>query len=200
MTNATKNKAGAMALQALGFRQPEPYVYAWLPNADTMRKLFVKWKDTGFAPVEGYHEACINLYVAMTKMRKNAARLVGLATQADLNNFYRLQHTTVRQNKPSVTKICPYPMIQDDYVYLCLPLNKHPETPKAVTTRVVGIKWAKADTENSLQLFMPSLKHIDKVLKKLMKDPNIVITNQPDLLKARAKLQQRSPALFEGTR
>lgn len=199
MSNASKNKAGAMVLQALGFRQPEPYVYTALANAPVMLNLFKKWSTQGFKPVESYNRACKDLYVAMSKMRKNAARLVGLATQADLVNFYRRQHTPIKQ-KGSVIQFCPYPMVQDDVVYLCLPLMKHPETLQAIKTRVPGVKWANADTDNTLQVFFPSLSHIDRALKRMSRHPDLIISNMSDLLAQRKRLQVRSPALVDGLR
>lgn len=200
MSSAASNKSGAMALQAIGFRQPEPYVYAEIPNADIMLRLFSKWKKDGYGVVEEYNDACVNLYHALRAQRKNAAHMVGLATQADLNNFYRLQHVRVRQNKAGVTKICPYPLVQDDALYICLPLQGHPESLKAIQSRVPGIKWAKADTESTLQVFMPNLKKFDVQIKKLMKSKDLVITNIDDLLKQRDRLVRRRPVLFEGTR
>lgn len=201
MQNASKNKLGAMALQALGFTQPEPYVYAHIPTPQVMYSLFTKWAGANFAIEPDCQGACRDLYLAMKKMRKNAAHMVGLATAADLRNFYRLIHKPIKRKlKSGRTQIYPYPLVQDDQLYLCLPITNHPETSQAIAIKVPGVRWVRYDTKDTLQVFMANLKTFDRQWAKLLKRPDIIISNAADVEKQRKLLQRRAPALYESLR
>lgn len=193
MNDVSSNPAGARALEAIGFKTPAAYAYAEMPTALHMYNQFKKWAEKGFYFHKEYNEACKTLYAVMKTARKNAVNLTGMATTAQLTNFFRLQIKPVA----NPLMLCPYPMIKNHKVYLCLPLTGHPASQKAMSVRAPGVAWAKADVGETLSVFMPSLQKLDSNMKALI-NSGIVINNYDELVTRRTNIQRRNPSLLKG--
>lgn len=193
MNNVSTNLSGARALQGVGFKQPQPYAYALMPTADHMFKQFAKWHDAGFKIRKEYNQSCRNLYTALKNSRSNAKSYVGLATSVELQNFFRMHVKPVSD----LDTLCPYPMVWNDQVYLCLPLSAHPASLKAMQSKVAGVTWNKAKVDDTLSVFMPSLNSFDRNMHALL-ETGLVVSNIKDLIRVRKRLQRRSPALVKG--
>lgn len=193
MNDVSTNPAGARALEAIGFKTPAPYAYAEIPTAQHMYNQFKKWSERGFYFSKNYNASCQALYIALKNARKNAVNFVGLASTVQLQNFFRMHIKPV--SDPLM--LCPYPMVKDNKIYLCLPLHGHPASQKAMSVRVGGVTWAKANVNETLSVFMPSLASLDKNMRGLL-STGIEVTNIKTLKTRREHLQRRNPALLKG--
>lgn len=191
MDNASENPEGARALEALGFRNPPAHVYALVKTPQHMFKLFKGWYDAGFNIPNENNESCKETYFRMLKMRKNAVSMVGVATQAALRNFYRMEFKA----NPDPMTVMPYPLIQDDQLYIALPLTGHPGTRKAISkVRVPGVTWMQTDPKDELAGFAPTVQKLDEVIKRIIAR-GINITNIKDLSKQRKRLRRATQTL-----
>lgn len=186
MDNAGANPQGAAALEALGFHQPSPYYFAEMPTAQHMLKQFKAWKEAGFTIHKSSNEACAALYKGLLRMRKNAATMVGQATLAELTNFYRIQH----KPDPDRKMLYPYPIIEDDVIYLALPITGHPATLDGIRVKVPAVRWAAADVENMRIVVTRNLTQMDKGIQKMLRQ-GLVINNLDELHKRFKKLRVR---------
>lgn len=186
MNNAKENPRGAAALEAFGFQQPVPYLYAEMPTAMHMLKQFKAWHAAGFQIHKESNEACKTLYTNLINARKNAASMIGQAQAADLRNFHKLQ----RKPDPDRKMLYPYPLIEDDTLYLALPLTGHPATQQARRVKVAGVTWDEVDVEDYRVVYMKTLNTLDANVPRLLKQ-GLIISNIKDLIKRRRKLQVR---------
>ncbi len=131
------------ALEALGFRPVEPYVYAKVRTANLLIRQFNKWWDEGFR-----FDAQFEKTGAVQAIKDLAELLRGgkigqgmmnykFATKNQLANFFRMEV------KPSASKnlIKPYPMIEDDAAYICMHPRGNPAALKAMQAKVSGVMW-----------------------------------------------------------
>lgn len=190
MNNAKANPRAAAALEAFGFIQPRPYFFAEMPTAEHMYRQFKLWAEAGFYFDKESSEACKRMYQSLKTARKNAASFVGHATAADVRNFY------MRQTKadPDKKKLYPYPLIEDDVLYLALPMTGHPASAAAIRAkRAPGVTWQAMDDDEVADLrvvYMRSLEALDRNIPKLL-EQGLIITNIKDLITRRRKLQRR---------
>lgn len=192
MDNATSNPEGAAALEAMGFHQPAPYFYAEMPTAEHMYRQFAKWAEHGFTFAKEHSEACKRTYIALKNARKNAATWVGVANAADLRNWYRLQNNV--KPDPSRTVLYPYPLIEDDTLYLALPINGHPASKLAISHRVPGVRWYEEEVEDLRVVHAKSFAQLDAGIAKML-NQGIVITNIEELRKRRKRLVKHESVL-----
>ncbi len=131
------------ALQALGFRPSEDYVFAEMHTVKTMELLFDKWWKSGLeldpAYVKsGYHVALKDL-VKVLRNSAQGAKGIGyrFANRNQLMNFFRMEV------KPSNNAkfIKPYPMLEDGNAYIVLHTRGQPGTREALKIKVPGVKW-----------------------------------------------------------
>jgi len=131
------------ALEALGFRPVEPYVFAEIKTAQVLIKQFNKWQEAGFTMEKQFQKtgaanAIHDLY-QLLKSGKVASGSMNYKFSAknQLQNFFRMEL------KPSASKneFKPYPMIEDGVAYLVMHTRGQPATQRAMQVKVAGIRW-----------------------------------------------------------
>ena len=192
---AEKNAEGTVVMEALGFKRPAPYYYAKLQDAQHLRAQMVVWHKAGFNVHPKFNEACRNLYESLLKARKNAVNLVGIASQAQLTNFFRLEIKPVGDRMT----ICPYPMVENNSIYLVLPVLGHPGSAAAIGHKASGVKWVKANVDDIRSMYFRNLQGLNVKMNEILKQ-GISVTNLKELKSQANKLHRRNPGLVEGIR
>lgn len=192
MDNASANPEGAAALEAFGFQQPAPYLYAEMKTPQQMYNQMKVWSKAGFYFDKSCSDAMRRLYENLLSARKNAATLMGQATAADLLNFYRLNHKA----DPDRKRLYPYPLIENDTLFLALPINGHPASKAALTHKASGVRWYSTEStvKDMRAVYMTNLGALERGINKLIKQ-GIVISNLKDLEKIRKRLHKRASLL-----
>lgn len=192
MDNASANPEGAAALEALGFKQPAPYLYAEMKTPQHMYKQMVVWSQAGFYFDKSSSNAMRTLYENLLAARKNAATLIGQATAADLRNFYRLN----TKADPDRKRLYPYPLIENDTLFIALPLSGHPASKAALTHKAPGVKWYSTEStvKDMRAVYMTNLSALDRGIQKML-NQGLVISNLKDLMKIRKRLHKRAAVL-----
>ena len=155
----------------------------------------VVWHKAGFNVHPKFNEACRNLYESLLKARKNAVNLVGIASQAQLTNFFRLEIKPVGDRMT----ICPYPMVENNSIYLVLPVLGHPGSAAAIGHKASGVKWVKANVDDIRSMYFRNLQGLNVKMNEILKQ-GISVTNLKELKSQANKLHRRNPGLVEGTR
>lgn len=134
------------ALQALGFRPVEPYVFAEIHNAPQLIRQFNKWHAAGFSFEKNFQKTgAVGAIKDLAEVLKKGSLKSGLvnyrfSSRNQLQNFFRMEL------KPSASKteFKPYPMIEDERAYLVMHLRGQPATQEAMKVRSPGIRWQKS--------------------------------------------------------
>jgi hypothetical protein len=136
------------ALQALGFRPVEPYVFAEVHNAQQLIKQFNAWHAKGFRFEKNFMKTgAVEAIRDLANVLKNGALKSGtinyrFSSRNQLQNFFRMEI------KPSASKtdFKPYPMIEDGHAYIVMHLRGQPATQEAMKVKSPGIRWQKSAT------------------------------------------------------
>lgn len=134
------------ALQALGFRPVEPYVFAEVRNAPQLIRQFNKWHAAGFSFEKNFQKTgAVGAIKDLAEVLKKGSLKSGLinyrfSSRNQLQNFFRMEL------KPSASKteFKPYPMIEDGKAYLVMHLRGQPATLEAMKVKSPGIRWQKS--------------------------------------------------------
>jgi SNF2 family DNA or RNA helicase len=135
------------ALQALGFRPEEPYVFAEVRNSPQLVQQFKKWWDAGFRFDPKFEKAtgAAEAIKDLSKLLKSGTLHNGqmgykFASRNQMVNFFRMEL------KPSANpkEFKPYPMIEDGGAYLVMHTRGQPATKAAMQVRSPGIRWQHA--------------------------------------------------------
>ena len=136
------------ALQALGFRPVEPYVFAKINNAQQLIKQFNAWHAKGFRFEKNFMKTgAVEAIRDLANVLKNGALKSGtinyrFSSRNQLQNFFRMEI------KPSASKtdFKPYPMIEDGEAYIVMHMRGQPATLEAMKVKTAGIRWEKSAT------------------------------------------------------
>jgi hypothetical protein len=168
------------ALQALGFRPAEEYVFAHIKTAPLLEKLFAKWQQAGFEFDKTFAKMGAHLAIAdLAKVLRNGAvanKGIGyrFASRNQLVNFFRMEIKPVASDK--VFK--PYPMLEDGNAYIVMHTRGQPGTRKAIQVKVPGIVWQHSSPHYIYYGLSP-----DKIAAKMkeIQKAGIQIANLHDL-------------------
>ena len=186
--NADTNKAAARALQALGFTKPKPYYYTPIPTYQHLLRQLILWEDKGFDIDPLVKDSLIQFVEEFSRMRKNALSMLGIATNAQLRNFFRMEFLPNKSQK----LLSPYPLVEDDQLYLILPAQGRPASRNALAHKASGTKWKLDTGEGVLSAYTTKLNTIDKNLAILQKR-GFEITNLADITKQRKRFKLTHP-------
>lgn len=185
----------AKALQALGFRPIEPYVYAEMKTAQQLIKQFNAWNAEGFTFDKqflklGAVEAIKDL-AEVLKSGKLASGTMNykFSSRNQLDNFFRLEL------KPTLSKteFKPYPMIEDGRAYIVMHTRGQPATMKAIQVKAPGVRWNHSP--ESLVYYGLDIDNIGRTLKEIQA-AGIQIANIQELdtdFKKLKKVKIRNP-------
>ena len=117
--------------------------------------------------------------------RKLAPNFYGVANDNSIKNFYRLEF----KPDPVKTSISPYPLIQDEELYIALPKNGHPGSTKAIQkAKLPALRWFLYGGSDELIAFTPRKEKASALIDSLLQQ-GVVIPNIKDLVKKFRKLR-----------
>lgn len=173
----TDNEAAVRVAQSFGFKHPPAYFAAKIAYPHHLIRIFRAWNELGFEMDKSNSAACYNAYKHILKTKNEAPNFYGVASTNDIRNFYKLEF---RPN-PDKKHINPYPLFQDDELYLCLPKAGQPGSVPAMRKAMVpGVKWMAYDSDTDLIAFTPRKEKASVLIKKLLNE-GIVIPNIKEL-------------------
>jgi hypothetical protein len=172
-------------LQSLGFKYSMPYFAAHVPTAQHLLNLAKKWQEAGFEIDKENSEWLRQLYLHMKNSRKTAVSFFGIANQAEITNFYRMEF----KPNPNDMHLNPFPLIQDDQLYVAMPSRGQPGSRRSIREcRVPGVKWFEYEAGSELIAFTPSKAKASSVIQKIL-SMGLQINNLEKLKKQFAKLR-----------
>lgn len=183
------------ALQALGFRPGQDFVYAEFANAQRLVKQFDLWAEKGFeiapdAIEQGVSDGIRAMHELLkTKKIAQHRQVTKMATQSQMRNFYRIEHKANNNRK----MIKPYALIEDGRAYIALPLAGQSGTRNAIKYRAPGVKWTFS--EPHMSFFGQTKAKIGQMIKRIL-SMGIQISNVDDLRKQAAQIKQMSQTQF----
>lgn len=181
----TDNEAAVRVAQSFGFKHSPTYYAAHVKRPIQMLELFRRWSELGLKMPKENSDACHKTFLHFKTNKNNAVRFYGMANQNNIRNFYRMLF------KPTPDKmfIQPYPLIQDDALWIALPANGHPGSLNAMRKAPVsGLKWWKFDSDAEMIAFTPRKEAASSLIKTLLKE-GVVISNLEELSKKFKKLR-----------
>lgn len=182
-----ENEIASKSLEALGFRPTEPFYYAHIPNALTLKRQIELWNSKGFEPdatMENEMAAIVDLYHLLKEGKlQNGTATFRLANRNELRNFYRMEH----KPNSNAKLIRPYPLIEDGRAYLVLPIRGQIGTKNAIKIRSPRIQWQLSDP--SLTYYALTHDKIGKMITKV-RNAGITIVNIKDLHKQYQQLKR----------
>jgi hypothetical protein len=174
------NEESVDLAQTYGFKFSPEYYAAEIPTAAHLLRLFKRWEEEGYTVPKENSAQCFDLYTRLkTGGKKNAPNVFGFATSLQLKNFYRQEF----KPNPKTDVLLPYPIVQDDVVYIALPKRAHPASLRAITNvRVPGIKWMAFDAGSELILFTTTKPEASRIIRKMI-DNGVDIENIDEMRK-----------------
>lgn len=180
------------ALQSVGFRAAPAYKYAEIKNHKHLLNQMKMWAEHGLKldpKMPELNEQLKNMWL-MLKSGKSLSTggLIRFATQNSMKNFMRLELKP--SNDPNLIR--PFPLIENDGMYIVLPVTGQLGTRKAIQLRRPLTKWF--DGPHVLQCWTLSVPKSVEVVKNLM-NSGVQIANVKELereLKALRKAPVRS--------
>ena len=185
MTNMD-DEAAVRTAQAFGFKFTPDYFAAKVPTPRHMMKVFEAWSELGFT-LDGYNSLiCKNAYDAFVKSGKKAiVNLFGMSAKADIQNFYRMEF----KPNPDKSHINPYPLIQDNQLYIALPKAGQPGSMRAITkAKVPGVRWMLYEKGSELICFVSTKQKAAKLIQLILSQ-GVTIPNKVELVKQLSKLK-----------
>lgn len=185
------SNAGA-ALQALGFRPEEPYVFAEVTTPQNLVQQFARWKEAGFSfdpkfeKMSNASEAIRDLHNVLKKGSLHTGVMnYRFANRNALQNFFRMEL------KPSTStkEFKVYPMIEDGGAYLVMHTRGQPASKAAMQVRSPGIHWKHA--ADRIAYYGLSPEKIAAKMKEIIAS-GIVIMNLRELQIEFKKLKKQS--------
>ena len=162
-------------LTNIGFVKSPDYYFTKIVGPRNLFVLFKEWKDAGFKVDPKTSMTFQNVHRAL-KGDKKAATNYGFATEVSLKNWLR---STIKPTSDP-KEIQPYPIVQDNHLFVALPLQGHPGTRGAIKHQPMNVRWKLGGGEKEVLRFVTKHQEIIQVLKQV-KDAGITITNIDEL-------------------
>ena len=172
--------------QAFGFKSSPAYYAAKMKTPQHFLKVFQQLKDKGFSVDKDNSSVCRDTYTHFVKQgKKSVVNMIGVSNATALKNFYRMEF------KPNsdMNHVNPYPLIQDNEVYLAMPKRGQPGSMRAIRAcPVPGVKWMSYEEDSELIAFANNKEKGLKVLQ-MMQNSGVYLPNIKDLLKQIRKIR-----------
>jgi intein/homing endonuclease len=173
-------------LANLGFVQSPAYYYSVLIGPRNLIELFKEWKAAGFKIDPKTSLTFQHIHQAL-KGDKKAGNRFGFATEMSLKNWLR---STVKPTAdPKV--IHPYPIVQDEQLYIALPIQGQAGTRAAIKFQPLKIRW-KIGGEDEVLRFVTNTPEIIQVLKQVQAE-GIKIDNLDELKEQYSQFKMIKP-------
>lgn len=173
-------------LANLGFVQSPAYYYSVLIGPRNLIELFKEWKAAGFKVDPKTSQTFQHIHQAL-KGDKKAGNKFGFATEMSLKNWLR---STVKPTAdPKI--IHPYPIVQDEQLYIALPIQGQAGTRAAIKFQPLKIRW-KIGGEDEVLRFVTKTQEIIQVLKQVQAE-GIKIDNLDELKEQYSQFKMIKP-------
>lgn len=162
-------------LTNIGFVKSPDYYFTKVIGPRNLFVLFKEWKDAGFKMDPKTSLVFQNVHRAL-KGDKKAATNYGFATNVSLKNWLR---STIKPTSDP-KEIHPYPIVQDNNLFVALPLQGQPGTRGAIKHQPMNVRWKLGGGEDEVLRFVTKHQEIIQVLKQI-KEAGIEIGNLDEL-------------------
>lgn len=170
------------ALQALGFRPVEPYVFAEVKTDQQLIKQFNAWHKEGFEFDKQFVKiGAVDAIKDLARVLKNGGLKSGTmnyrySSRNQLQNFFKMEL------KPSANpkSFKPYPMIEDGRAYIVMHTRGQPGATQAMRIKSPGIRWQHSP--QTMVFYGLTLDKISGKMKEILKS-GIQVANLLDLQK-----------------
>ncbi len=162
-------------LTNMGFVKSPDYYFSRIVGPRNLFVLFKEWKNAGFKVDPKTSRTFQHVHQAL-KGDKKAATSYGFATEVQLKNWLR---STIKPTSDP-KEIHPYPIVQDEKLFVALPLQGQAGTRAAIKIQPMNIRWKLGGGETEVLRFVSKHQEIIQVLKQI-KDAGITITNLDEL-------------------
>jgi hypothetical protein len=169
------DEAAVNIATANGFRYSPAYYAVQIKRPRMMVEIFKKWGESGFVWDKSNNEACHAAWAHWKANVQTGTNFYGVAFEQDFKNFYRMEF------KPNADKthINPYPLIQDELLYLALPAVGQPGSKLAIRKSMTlpAVKWMEYEANTELIAFVArkekALALIESLQKQGFEIPNL---------------------------
>lgn len=161
--DAEKEAAQISALQNFGFQISPQYVFARIMGPVRLLALFRGFKDAGFKISPEQSATFKNIWYALTQNKK-AFQNFGFASQFEIKLFQK------EQIRPSADQslLKVYPIVEDQRLYVAMPLQGQSSTRKAMRIRPMDIKWEEGGGTSEIVRFVRTKAEALAVIKELI--------------------------------
>jgi hypothetical protein len=151
------------ALQNFGFQISPDYVFARILGPVRLLALFRGFRDKGFKISPEQSALFKNIWYALTKNKK-AFQNFGFASQFEIKLFQK------EQIRPSAdqTMIKVYPIVEDQRLYVAMPLKGQSATRKAMRVKPLGIQWQEGGGTSEIVRYVRTKAEALSVIKELI--------------------------------
>lgn len=158
-----KEAAQISALQNFGFQISPQYVFARIMGPVRLLALFRGFKDAGFKISPEQSATFKNIWYALTQNKK-AFQNFGFASQFEIKLFQK------EQIRPSADQalLKVYPIVEDQRLYVAMPLQGQSATRKAMRVRPMDIKWEEGGGTSEIVRFVRTKAEALAVIKELI--------------------------------
>ena len=178
------------ALQALGFRPVEPYVFAEVRNEQHLIKQFNAWHAAGFQFEKQFQKTgAVDAIKDLAKVLKMGGLKSGTmsyrySSRNQLQNFFKMEL------KPSADpkSFKPYPMIEDGRAYIVMHTRGQPGAIQAMKIKSPGIRWQHSP--KCMIFYGLSVDKISAKMKQILQG-GIQVSNLKDLQQEFKALKNR---------
>lgn len=180
---ADDNQKAMQTLQANGFRSSAAFYFAKVGSGKALAQQLNRWEENGLQPdrkllKEGSAQWFAEVYQQL-ETGITGQRSINRLNQAGLPNFYQVKHVACADRHV----IKPYPVVENDEVFLVLPKENQSWTKNAI--RHSSLEWFEG--EPSLTYF-GSVKDVLRVAKTL-KSSGITVRNAASINRSFKKLR-----------
>lgn len=177
------NQKAMQTLQANGFRSSAAFYFAKLESGKALANQLNQWEENALQPdrkllKEGSAQWFAEVYQQL-ETGISGQRSINRLTRAGLPNFYQVKHVACADRHV----IKPYPVVENDEVFLVLPKENQSWTKNAI--RHSSLEWFEG--EPSLTYF-GSVKDVLRVAKDL-KSLGITVQNAASINRSFKKLR-----------
>lgn len=144
------NETAVSVVQQSGFKYSPEYYYAEMRTPKMLFDQFQAWYDAGLEIPADYTDHLTEVYKRFKKSSKTGvANFFGVARELEIRNFYKVEF----KPDPDANTIRPFPLIQDNVLYIALPAKGHPGSKNAMRHKVPGVTWYLEEEGSALAAY-----------------------------------------------
>jgi hypothetical protein len=172
------NDTAVSVVQQSGFKYSPEYFYAEMRTPKMLFDQFQAWFDAGLEIPADYTDHLTEVYKRFkSNGKKGVTSFMGIAKELEIRNFYKVEF------KPDAdaNTIRPFPLIQDDILYIALPSKGHPGSKNAMRHKVPGVTWYKEEEGAALAAYTKTRNNAVTFFEHI-ESLGYTISNKADLI------------------